>query len=160
MIQARPWPYISRFVQCTFILQLKYFCAVHLLAQMLPKANKRVEWLVYPHTDKLVGPIFGCVLKKLDILVVYFSSSFTKVKNIHRPNSPAPLTDDWKVTDDSSINFHDVFFFIFCQIIAKNEEKHVMEIYGWVVRNFPVVRKWSRWIRPMSTVLLDVLLPI
>ena len=47
-----------------------------------------------------------------------------------RPNSPAPLTDDWKVTDDSSVNFHDVFFFIFCQIIAKNEEKHVMEIYG------------------------------
>ena len=24
--------------------------------------------------------------------------------------------------DDSSVNFHDVFFFIFCQIIAKNEE--------------------------------------
>ena len=47
-----------------------------------------------------------------------------------RPNSPAPLTDDWKVTDDSSINFLDVFFFIFFQIIAKNEEKHVMEIYG------------------------------
>ena len=47
-----------------------------------------------------------------------------------RPNSPGPLTDDWKVMDDSSVNFHDVFFFIFCQIIAKNEEKHVMEIYG------------------------------
>ena len=47
-----------------------------------------------------------------------------------RPDSPGPLTDDWKVTDDSSVNFHDVFFFIFCQIIAKNEEKHVMEIYG------------------------------
>ena len=46
------------------------------------------------------------------------------------PNSPAPLTDDWKVTDESSVNFHDVFFFIFGQIIAKNEEKHVMEIYG------------------------------
>ena len=46
------------------------------------------------------------------------------------PNSPAPLTDDWKVTDDSSINFHDVFFFIFGQIIAKNGEKHVMETYG------------------------------
>ena len=46
------------------------------------------------------------------------------------PNSPAPLTDNWKVMDDSSVNFHDVFFFIFCQIIAKNEEKHVMEIYG------------------------------
>ena len=48
----------------------------------------------------------------------------------YRPNSPAPLTDDWKVMDNSSVNFHDVFFFIFCQIIAKNEEKLVMEIYG------------------------------
>ena len=37
--------------------------------------------------------------------------------------------DNWKVTDDSSVNFHDVFFFIFCQIIAKIEEKNVMEIY-------------------------------
>ena len=46
------------------------------------------------------------------------------------PNSPGPLSDDWKVTDDSFVNFHDVFFFIFCQIIAKNEEKHIMKIYG------------------------------
>ena len=59
----------------------------------------------------------------------------------------------WKVTDKLSVNFHDVFFFIFCQIIAKNEEKHVMEIYGWVVRNFPVVRKWTRWIRPKCVLL-------
>ena len=49
---------------------------------------------------------------------------------LFRPNSPTPLTDNWKVTDNSSVNFHDVFFFIFCQIIAKNEEKLVMEIYG------------------------------
>ena len=35
------------------------------------------------------------------------------------PNSPAPLTDDWKVTDNSSINFHDVFFFIFAIIWQK-----------------------------------------
>ena len=47
-----------------------------------------------------------------------------------RLNSPAPLMDNWKVTDNSSINFHDVFFFIFCYNLAKNEEKHVMEIYG------------------------------
>ena len=47
-----------------------------------------------------------------------------------RPNSPASLTDNWKVTDNSSVNFHEVFFFIFCQIIAKNEEKHIMEFYG------------------------------
>ena len=26
-----------------------------------------------------------------------------------RPNSPGPITDDWKVTDDSSVNFHGVF---------------------------------------------------
>ena len=43
-------------------------------------------------------------------------------RQILRLNSPAPLMDDWKVTDNSSVNFHDVFFFIFCQIIAKNEE--------------------------------------
>ena len=41
-------------------------------------------------------------------------------------NSPGPLTDDWKVIDDSSVTFHDA---IICQIIAKNEEKHVMDIY-------------------------------
>ena len=40
--------------------------------------------------------------------------------------------NDWKVTDYSSVNFHNVFYFIFCQIIAENEEKLVMEIYGWV----------------------------
>ena len=44
------------------------------------------------------------------------------------PNSPGPLTDNWKVTDNSSVNFHDVFFFIFCQIIAKNEEKQGLKI--------------------------------
>ena len=38
--------------------------------------------------------------------------------------------DDWKVTDDSSVNFHDVFFFIFCYNLSKNEEKHIIEIYG------------------------------
>ena len=87
----------------------------------------------------------------------YNGTCYTKWVNMYvnmkrnfilKPNSPAPLTDDCKVTDDSSVNFHDVFFFIFCQIIAKNEEKHVMEIYGWVVRNFPVVRKCTRWIQP------------
>ena len=46
------------------------------------------------------------------------------------PNSPGSLTDNWKVMDDSSVNFHDAFLFIFCQMIAKNEEKHIMEIYG------------------------------
>ena len=63
---------------------------------------------------------------------------------ILQPNSPGPLTDNWKLTDDSSVNFHDMFFFIFCYNLSKNEEKHVMEIYGRVVRNFPVVCKWTR----------------
>ena len=63
---------------------------------------------------------------------VYRSQKAFLVKALYlpRPNSPAPLTDKWKVTDNSSLNFHDVFFFIFCQIIAKNVEKHDMEIYG------------------------------
>ena len=33
---------------------------------------------------------------------------------ILRLNSPGPLTDDWKVTDDSSVNFMTSFFFFFC----------------------------------------------
>ena len=69
--------------------------------------------------------------KFTDELSITFQSSVSGAGEFGlRPNSPGPLTDDWKVTDDSSVNFHDVFFFIFCQIIAKNEEKHVMEIYG------------------------------
>ena len=55
---------------------------------------------------------------------------FMNIQFSFRLNSLGPLTDDWKVMDDSSVNFHDMFFFIFCQIIAKNEEKHIMEIYG------------------------------
>ena len=39
-----------------------------------------------------------------------------------RPNSPGPHMDNWKVTDNSCVNFHDVFFFIFCYNLAKNEE--------------------------------------
>ena len=45
-------------------------------------------------------------------------------------NSPAPFIDDWKVMGNSSVNFLDMIFFIFCNNLAKNEEKHVMEIYG------------------------------
>ena len=48
----------------------------------------------------------------------------------HRLNSPGPLTDDWKVMDNSSVNFHYMFFFIFCYNLANNEEKHIIEIYG------------------------------
>ena len=36
-----------------------------------------------------------------------------------RPNSPGPHTHDWKVTENSSVNLHDMY-----------EEKHLMEIYG------------------------------
>ena len=69
---------------------------------------------------------------KLQLFVKLYLTKMNsnRFDNIIRPNSPGPLTDNWKVTDNSSVNFHDVFFFIFCQIIAKNEEKHVMEIYG------------------------------
>ena len=47
-----------------------------------------------------------------------------------RPNLPASLTRRIHkyFTDNSSVNFHDKVFFIFCQIVAKNEEKLVMEI--------------------------------
>ena len=83
---------------------------------------------------------------KIYIIVYYDQQEMTKLLDclvtiLQRPYSSGPLTDD------SSVNFHDMFFFIFCQIIAKNEEKHIMEIYGWVVCNFPVVHKWTRWIR-------------
>ena len=47
------------------------------------------------------------------------SDIYPEINPILRPNSPGPLTDDWKVTDNSSVNFHDVFFFIFGQIMAK-----------------------------------------
>ena len=66
----------------------------------------------------------------IPIYVKIFSKIHKKPALLLRPNSPGPLTDDWKVTDDSSVNFHGMFFFIFCQIIAINEEKHIMEIYG------------------------------
>ena len=35
------------------------------------------------------------------------------MNSIFRPNSPGPLTDV------SSVNFHDVYFFIFCYNLAK-----------------------------------------
>ena len=65
------------------------------------------------------------------IIATYCAIIFpSEIQLRYRPNSPGPLTDDWKVTDDSSVNFHDVFFFIFCYNLAKNEEKHITEIYG------------------------------
>ena len=77
---------------------------------------------------------------------IWFSNFNTQVRYLkkystfsHRP--PGPLMDVWKVTDDSSINFHNKIFLPF---LLK-----FMEPYGLVVR------KWTRWIRPKigSTVL-------
>ena len=39
------------------------------------------------------------------------------------PNSSGPLTNDWKVTDNSSINFHDMFFSFFAIIWQKMKKK-------------------------------------
>ena len=62
--------------------------------------------------------------------IYYFRLSQKTLKlEFTKAEFTGPLMDDWKVTDDSSVNFHDVFFFIFCQIIAKNEEKRIIEIY-------------------------------
>ena len=47
----------------------------------------------------------------------------------HWPNSPGPLTDDWKVTDNSSVNFDDKFFLHFLLKFSENEEKTCHEIY-------------------------------
>ena len=84
----------------------------------------------------MVDKIFNSILLVISVpplFVVLISNIIVSKIIVTRqlgPNSPDPLTDDWKVMDDSSINFHDVFFFIFCYNLAKNEEKHVMEIYG------------------------------
>ena len=72
----------------------------------------------------------GGKFKQVEFVIMQFYFRSQSILCFLGPNSPGPLMDDWKVTDDSSVNFHDMFFFIFCQIIAKNEEKHVMEIYG------------------------------
>ena len=56
-----------------------------------------------------VGMYYNMILKKKNLVHNLSEGRHSR----HRPNSPGPLTDDWKVTDDSSINFHDVFFFIF-----------------------------------------------
>ena len=77
-----------------------------------------------PYVEKSIG-LWSYIHSKYALYMMKKSLFF-----LLRPNSPTPLTDDWKVTDNSSVNFHEVFFFIFCLIIAKNEEKHVMEIYG------------------------------
>ena len=37
------------------------------------------------------------------------------------------------------------------------KKKLVMEIYGWVIPNFPVVRKWTRLIRPKLELVMILL---
>ena len=74
--------------------------------------------------------LYFLILEYFLVLRYIYESRKIHLYYISRPNSPAPLTDDWKVTDDSSVNFHDVCFFIFYNNLAKIEEKHIMEIYG------------------------------
>ena len=47
-----------------------------------------------------------------------------------RPNSPGPLRIRKYLMDDSSVNFHNKFVFIFAKIQQKMKKKLVMEIYG------------------------------
>ena len=47
-----------------------------------------------------------------------------------RPNSPGPLMDDWKVTDDSSVNFMTSFSSFSAKIQQKMKKKTCHEIYG------------------------------
>ena len=46
-------------------------------------------------------------------ITIYYS------RYLYRPNSPGPLANDWKVTDDSSINFHEKFFLNFLLNLSK-----------------------------------------
>ena len=89
-------------------------------AEILQAAEKRAQEENDMDRLKIIRSNLKSVIRQHDQLLLRYR---------YRQNSPAPLTNNWKVTDNSSVNFHDVFFFIFCQIIAKNEEKHVMEIY-------------------------------
>ena len=82
--------------------------------------------------SKRVGLIFLAVsVKYLDALMVSLSTAIcmfvltvwigekegsgnaVDVGLGYRPKSPGPLMDDWKVMDDSSVNFHDKFFLHF-----------------------------------------------
>ena len=48
-----------------------------------------------------------------------------KLKICYRPNSPGPLMDYWKVTDDSSVNFHDKFFLHFMLKFSRKWRKNL-----------------------------------
>ena len=63
----------------------------------------------------------------------FFCSEFQSVSRImkivhsanagkygQRPNPPALLTDDWKVTDDSSVNFHQAISFSIAESLKKD----------------------------------------
>ena len=117
--------------------------------------NNEFTWPLYYNYHSIPTTYYGVPFMFL-LLTPHSTQPFLNFKL--RLNSPGPLMDDWKVTDGSSVNFHDMFLFIFCQIIAKNEEKHIMKIYGWVIHNFPVVCNWTMWIRPKSKANLPIFL--
>ena len=49
------------------------------------------------------------ILNQADHNKINQSIIYLQIKMILRRNSPGPLTDDWKVTNDSSVNFYDGF---------------------------------------------------
>ena len=61
-----------------------------------------------------------------------------------RPNSPGQLTTTGKL-QQLICKFLWCVFLHFLPNYSKNWKK-IIEICGWVVRNFPVVHKWIRWI--------------
>ena len=84
-----------------------------------------MEKIISIITEPILSSFFFHMCKFSEENQSIFQKTQARISDILlRPNSPTPLTDNWKVTDDSSVNFHDVFFFIFCQIIAKIEKKH------------------------------------
>ena len=74
----------------------------------------RISWGLFPGPAR-VFPI--C------IIVIAIFCNFSKIPTF-RPKSPAPLMDNWKVTDNSCVNFNDVFFFIFAIIWQKRKKTH------------------------------------
>ena len=54
--------------------------------------------------------VMAFVCKKITIRTEYNTAAGI---DTFRPNSPSPLMDNWKVMDDSSVNFHDKFFLHF-----------------------------------------------
>ena len=113
--------FLTRYILC--FSQISYVITLHQIPP--PSSNSRLSLCAY---------IYGNVQFCINLLAIPddLYAILTEISKLVQlwSNSPGPLMDDWKVMDNLSVNFHDVFFFIFCQIIAKNEEKYIMEIYG------------------------------